>query len=225
MGMDSVEIVMEIEDTFGISVPGKEWEQVRTVGELQDVVLKYLPVNRTSQCRSAFLFYRIRRSLERISGLERQQITPVLKLSPVFPKKNRSENWNLFSTELGMGLQELQKPLWIDQMNGVTVLCSIVLIWFFFSTFKPIYLIVVACMILLVSLINIATRSLKNRLPAKNLKELVRQLIVQDALQNGNRLNEEEVRRIILQILSERTGFDVKDIERHHVITDDLGVD
>ena len=42
MGLDHVEVVMEIEDTFGVSVPDEEAERLLTVLDVQECVIKLL---------------------------------------------------------------------------------------------------------------------------------------------------------------------------------------
>src|ERR1700678_3004112 len=49
MGLDIVELIMRVEETFSLDLPNDECEQVRTVGDLYRLVLKklalpYVPV-------------------------------------------------------------------------------------------------------------------------------------------------------------------------------------
>jgi hypothetical protein len=42
MGLDIVQLVMQVEETFSLDLPNDECEQVRTVGDLYRLVLKKL---------------------------------------------------------------------------------------------------------------------------------------------------------------------------------------
>jgi acyl carrier protein len=49
LGADSLhrtEIAMEVEDRFHLSMPEEEWEKVRTVGDLYQMLSKYLATRR-----------------------------------------------------------------------------------------------------------------------------------------------------------------------------------
>ena len=37
-----MEIIMAVEDRFGLSVPDERWEKVRTVGDLQELLAEFL---------------------------------------------------------------------------------------------------------------------------------------------------------------------------------------
>lgn len=43
MGLDSIELVMEVEDEFRLHLPDEECEKVRTVDDVVDLVMKYRP--------------------------------------------------------------------------------------------------------------------------------------------------------------------------------------
>ena len=63
MGLDSVEIVIEVEDAFDIAIDDDDAGQVLTVGNLHDLVVSKLPEREQEVCHSAHVFYRLRRYL------------------------------------------------------------------------------------------------------------------------------------------------------------------
>ena len=65
MGLDAVEIVMEVEESFGITIPEDRAGNVRTVGELYAIVLDLTKdINRdNSVCVTASTFRSLRRHL------------------------------------------------------------------------------------------------------------------------------------------------------------------
>ena len=66
MGLDVAELILEIEDTFGITIPERaEPPVIATVGDLYRFILERLAESEpeTSRCRSAAIFYRFRRAL------------------------------------------------------------------------------------------------------------------------------------------------------------------
>ncbi len=70
MGLDVVELVMEIEDEFGIQITNENYPKLVTVGDLRDLVVVKLamkegwePVGLSSFCPSAALFFWLRKGL------------------------------------------------------------------------------------------------------------------------------------------------------------------
>lgn len=65
MGLDTVELVMAIEDSFDVQIPDEQAEKIRTVGDAYEFIIAAKQANQTPRdvCLSAATFYRIRRSL------------------------------------------------------------------------------------------------------------------------------------------------------------------
>ena len=63
MGMDGVEIVMTVEERFGIEISNPEAEQIVTPGELIDLVLRKVTTSETATCPSRRAFHAVRRAL------------------------------------------------------------------------------------------------------------------------------------------------------------------
>ena len=62
MGLDSVEILMKVEDTFGIKIPDQEAEQILTVGDFHNAVWRHLSGKQTDKYKSQNLFYKLRKA-------------------------------------------------------------------------------------------------------------------------------------------------------------------
>lgn len=92
MGLDGVELVMECEDEFGISIPDAEASAVRTPGQLTRLVERLLQQDgRTASfraCPSAQLFYEMRRGLV-AGGFARDRIRPDATLNEIFETPDR----------------------------------------------------------------------------------------------------------------------------------------
>ena len=86
MGLGTVELVMETEDTFGVSIPDRDAERIRTAGQLTDWLMgalaKRLAVSR-STCASRNVFHELRRNLLSVFGVARSRVrvdTPIHEL-------------------------------------------------------------------------------------------------------------------------------------------------
>ncbi len=60
MGLDSVEILVNVENTFGITISNYEAEKIATVGDIHNVVWRNIQGRQSMRCRSQQLFYKLR---------------------------------------------------------------------------------------------------------------------------------------------------------------------
>lgn len=94
MGLDAVELVMDVEDRFNVKLPDADFERVRTVADLAALVLARLPRAQVGPCRTARAFFDLRRLMVAHAGLERSRVRPRAHLGDLFPTLTR-RRWNL----------------------------------------------------------------------------------------------------------------------------------
>jgi acyl carrier protein len=93
MGLDSVELVLETESTFGLNIPDCDAQQIATVGDLIQYVKTHVNEGSGSFCRSSHVFYQFRRELMKLLPLDRHEIRPSAKLEDLIPRKLRRTAW------------------------------------------------------------------------------------------------------------------------------------
>ena len=81
MGMDGVEIVMAVEETFDIHIEDAEAEKLLTPRQLIDLVQSKVAVATASVCLTQRAFNLLRKSLLRHGGWKRSEIRPARRLS------------------------------------------------------------------------------------------------------------------------------------------------
>jgi hypothetical protein len=115
MGLDTVELVMEVEKSFGITIRDEDAEKILTIGDLYHYVLAKLdgPVLTTPGCLSAAVFYRLRRRLIGLFRIERRRIRPASSLGDLIPATKRRLEWQRLGESLGWSLPELIRPRWV----------------------------------------------------------------------------------------------------------------
>src|SRR3954466_2143933 len=74
MGLDTVELVMSLEEAFGVSISDQEWARATTVGEAADILVRELRKREGPGCRTMRVFHRVRRELKRAYGVERERV-------------------------------------------------------------------------------------------------------------------------------------------------------
>jgi hypothetical protein len=112
---DPLEMVMNIEETFHITIPDSDAEQIRTVGQLYAYVLAKLPQPPCSSCVSSATFYRLRRALQELFAVPRERIRPAARLEDLVPREGRPERWQRLAEAMRPArLPYLQRPRWME---------------------------------------------------------------------------------------------------------------
>lgn len=83
MGLDGVELVMEIEDRYGIRLPDKACGEVRTVADVAALIVAHLP-KYEGRCPTARAFYEFRQCAMTHGKVMRQAVRPKARLDELF---------------------------------------------------------------------------------------------------------------------------------------------
>lgn len=124
MGLDTVELLMEVEDAFGVFIPDAEAEQMRTVGDVYQYLLrqKDRPVVEGTTCLTSACFYRIRRAMMKTFKIPRRTVRPESRLEVLIPRPTRRSGWNALSQALMLPLPALRRPAWVKHASWTIVL-------------------------------------------------------------------------------------------------------
>lgn len=76
MGLDTVELLLELEDAFGIKIPDNEATGLVTIGDIIDCVASKLGEASGQTCATASVFYQLRRDLVSRFGVTRLSVRP-----------------------------------------------------------------------------------------------------------------------------------------------------
>lgn len=106
MSLDTVELVMEVEEEFSVSIPDEVAGGIETVGQLYDFILNCRE-GRGDRCVTAMAFYRLRRGMMESLGIDRAAIRPTSELSRLIPKINRQLTWQRLEAACGLRLPAL----------------------------------------------------------------------------------------------------------------------
>jgi acyl carrier protein len=117
MGLDGVEIVMKVEETFDIVIEDSEAEKLVTPGLLIELVLSKVGRTAHAACLTQRAFHRLRTSLMRQLGFKRKQIRPETSLASLFPRSTRKERIRQILTDIGLRRDiEFVRPNWLHQL-------------------------------------------------------------------------------------------------------------
>jgi hypothetical protein len=114
MGMDSVELVMAVEETFEIKSDDDDFPEIRTVGYLHDLIVarvSHSPNGR--RCLSPGVFCKLRSALMNNFNIVRSNIRLGTPMDSLIPKTDRMASWIRLQESLGLTLPRLHRAEWI----------------------------------------------------------------------------------------------------------------
>ena len=103
MGLDTVELVMRIEETFGIEIHDRVASTLYTPRDVMDFILTQVEVSDAPlPCLSQMAFHSLRIAFVETLGLQRRQIRPDTALAELLPEKDRELIWKQLRNSVGV---------------------------------------------------------------------------------------------------------------------------
>ena len=122
MGLDGVEMVMKVEETFDIVIEDSEAEKTVTPSLLIELVMSKVGRTNHAACLTQRAFHRLRASLMSRSGFKRNQIRLETLLASLFPRSSRKERIREIMTVINLRKEiELVRPAWVRHLILSTV--------------------------------------------------------------------------------------------------------
>jgi acyl carrier protein len=101
MGLDGLELVMAVEEKFGIEIADEEAQNALTPRLLYDVVEKKIRTVPTELCHSQRAFYILRRAFRTQFSTDRKAFRPGASLESLVPRQDRIRHWEDLKRNLG----------------------------------------------------------------------------------------------------------------------------
>jgi hypothetical protein len=102
MGLDGVEIIMGVEETFGMEIPNDVGNRIRTPGELVDYIASQVATSTPETCLTQQLFYRLRRGFKRQVAALAPSLALDTELSAVLHKDQWPKVWTAVRADVGV---------------------------------------------------------------------------------------------------------------------------
>jgi hypothetical protein len=107
MGLDSVQLVIDIENYFSVRVPDEDAEKIRTVQDFQNWLSTHLSITNDDSSLKLKIHSKICDALKK-SDITKADILLTDKISNYLDLSNR-DNWKRFEKELGMAVYKPSK--------------------------------------------------------------------------------------------------------------------
>jgi acyl carrier protein len=121
MGLELLELVLNVEDAFGFSIPDEDAVGLNTVGKLHDYILAHRFPKDRNACLSSVTFYQIRRAMMSVLQLPRKDVRVSTELSAVIAKRRRRV-WRALEKATGFRLPQLRRPAWVTAIAALATI-------------------------------------------------------------------------------------------------------
>jgi len=200
MGLDSVELVMAVEEDFGIEIPNAVCETLTTPRQVADYVYS-LHAGEPAGCYSQAAFYHLRGALVRLTGVRRRDVRLETRLAGMLPRRGIRELWSALESAIGARVMpRLRAPrhvkLWL-----ILATVALALLLACLRVSQSLYLL--ACFAMLVA-DQVLLMKFSTLIPAG--VETVRMLVPHVTLPERQAWNFDEVLQRVMLITAEQSG-------------------
>ena len=126
VGLELVEIAIEVEETFGIALPDVRASELRTVGELHECIVGILGQDLDETSVAQIVLDKLRNALTSVSGGAAGSINAGTRLSTLLPRFGRKGDWKRLEESLDLPLPPLVRP---RLLSTIAVIVAIPLGW------------------------------------------------------------------------------------------------
>jgi hypothetical protein len=130
-GEDIGDLLSKIEKSYRFRFLKTDLVDVKTFGELCDIIINKIQLQQTDDCTSQQAFYKLRVAIYNSLELTIENIHLSTELALLFPRAGRREKIKLVENMLGFSLNILRPKYWVTTALGLIFLASF--FCFFFS--------------------------------------------------------------------------------------------
>jgi hypothetical protein len=197
MSLDSLAILVSVEEHFGITISDAEARNILTVQDLADCAFAKVTIDPTEKCKSQLLFYKFRSYFVEKHQIKGDQVRPDTRIEGLI-RGDLRELWMDLSKYVKLNLPSLT-DLDIHPEKDKDIKIFGLKVW----TRRP-------------PLIKSTIGELVNWTLSKNYSAW---------FDPKSLLNKSDVEKVVVGIISESVGIPVEEIQLKHRITYDLGID
>lgn len=117
MGLEAVELVIEIEHRFKTNLCDSEVEKISTVGQLYELLMDRIQKHNSNRCLTSSIFYSIRKILTSHYDICRIDVHPLSTLNELILTKKRLQFWQTMKKKFSPNLPSLKRSR-IVQWHG-----------------------------------------------------------------------------------------------------------
>ena len=205
--LDIDEVIITIEKTFHIKFDERDFEEVKTYGEFEKLVLDKIQGIEINDCTSQQTFYKLRKILIEEFKIPYNRINLNTKLTEIFPKNIRNNEIKKLKSSLKFENQILTFSK--EQFIILTIIFITSIYFLFTNFFYGLFFLAIGKIL--------SEEMKKNNFLFKNLRELTNTLKIKNyknSRKDYETYNPKEVKEIIKEIFSD--SLDIEKSKIHH---------
>ena len=208
---DLEDVVMKLEDSFGIQLTGIDLLKITNFGELTDIIKNQIEFENEESCTSQQAFYKLRKIIEKEFGIE--NLNPKSELSEIFPQRKRLLRIKQIEEKLDFKLKITQPKSILLKIFTYIFILSLLL---FIMNYK------IAFIVLISSIIGIWTlHKFGKELNINTFGELAEKVKRENyskVRRNKNSINKNEIEKIIIDTFSIELDLEKTELTRNALI-------
>ena len=143
---DISDVLLKVEKSFDFRFGDTELKNVKTFGELCDIVVNKIEGDNLNDCTTQQAFYKVRDALAETLSIDKSKIVPATALQELLPKHKRRQLISQVDKLLRCKVDILQPKGWITMTLIVAILTSLIGLFIFWK---------IALAILVISILGI----------------------------------------------------------------------
>ncbi|HBA85375.1 MAG TPA: hypothetical protein DCZ95_14910 [Verrucomicrobia bacterium] len=229
MGLDGVELVMALEEAFGVELKDDEVVHTTTPRMVGDVIFSKLQSTDRKVCQSQRSFYLLRKAVMRRFGLQRSFVTPDMPFRNLIPRSKEKELWaDLKQSVAARSWPTLVRPPWLPRTIAACALAVFSVTFLVLWNVVPIgaanaAMIGASLMIGVCIFAEKKTQRFKTRIPSnyQRLRDLIPFAVTSDQV----RWTRDQVSALVKQVVLEQLEIPEAKYQEDAHFVNDFGLD
>lgn len=130
---DVGDVLQKVEKSFGFQFGETELKDVKTFGELCDIITNKVQGDSSNDCTTQQAFYKLREAITATLHIDKSSLTIDTRLQDLFPRKHRREQIKVLESILGFQTKVLRPKHWVTTSLFILLLASIGGLFFYWQ--------------------------------------------------------------------------------------------
>lgn len=204
---DINDLLVKIENSFGIKFDDNEFSKVITFGEMCDIIVNKFELENSESCTTQQAFYKLRESILEVFNI--QNVTPETLLAEILPRKNRVANTQKLDKNLDFKTNILEPKKIISWTLIIIFLSSFVGLFFDWK---------LGSIVNIISLISFRIAKIYGKeLNIKTVGQLAEKIARENYIKsrrNPQTFNRKEIEKILIEWFSEYLDIEKSELNR-----------
>ncbi len=130
---DISEVLVKVEKSFGFKFGDTELKDVKTFGELCDIITSKVPADNSNDCTTQQAFYKLRDAIADTLLIDKKSITPDTDLQKLLPKNIRRKSIKAIDRYLGFKTKVLRAKYSVTGAFAIILFLSLIGLFVFWQ--------------------------------------------------------------------------------------------